>query len=396
MHWPARQRLGTPEVTLGLLPGNGGTQRLTRQVGRRPRARAAAHRPPGHARRGAALGLVGRVFADEAAFDEHVARLAAGSADGDRRDQALRPRRRRSYSFEARSRARTRGASSSCSARRTPSRAWTAFVEKRGAGVRGRVSTTTPTTVERGAFVHGAAEPIGRDVLTHHRPRDRRGGRGAFTRFIGRDGRPRRALRSGGASERGRAAAITDRGADPARRRRGPARADVDELAPGAGRRAGQDPARGVSSNCARRPTRSGTTPGLAKAGARDRECTGSIPASKGRVLRRPLGVVASDRAVELPHHAAERQARSGAAVRQHRRGQARRHDPSSPRCASPRSSPARACRPASSTASPGPAPVAGEALVEPPAGAQGGLHRIDAPPGQQRGRAGRHGAPSG
>ena len=46
-------RLGTPEVTLGLLPGNGGTQRLPRLIGSGPGARAAAHRPPGQARRGA-------------------------------------------------------------------------------------------------------------------------------------------------------------------------------------------------------------------------------------------------------------------------------------------------------------------------------------------------------
>ncbi len=72
------QRLGTPEVSLGLLPGNGGTQRLTRQVGRGPALElllTGRQVTPDEAQ---ALGLVGRVFADEAAFDEHVARLAAG------------------------------------------------------------------------------------------------------------------------------------------------------------------------------------------------------------------------------------------------------------------------------------------------------------------------------
>ena len=54
---------------------------------------------------------------------------------------------------------------------------------------------------------------------------------------------------------------------------------------------------------------------------------TASTPASTGRVLRRPLGVVGGDRAVELPDDAAVQQARPGAAVRQHGGGQARRHD---------------------------------------------------------------------
>jgi enoyl-CoA hydratase/carnithine racemase len=65
-------------VSLGLLPGNGGTQRLTRQVGRGPALElllTGRQVTPDEAQ---ALGLVGRVFADEAAFDEHVARLAAG------------------------------------------------------------------------------------------------------------------------------------------------------------------------------------------------------------------------------------------------------------------------------------------------------------------------------
>jgi enoyl-CoA hydratase/carnithine racemase len=70
-------RLGTPEVTLGLLPGNGGTQRLPRLIGRGPALElllTGRQVGPEEAHR---LGIVGEVFADEAAFDEHVARLAA-------------------------------------------------------------------------------------------------------------------------------------------------------------------------------------------------------------------------------------------------------------------------------------------------------------------------------
>ena len=113
------------------------------------------------------------------------------------------------------------------------------------------------------------------------------------------------------------------------------------------------------SSSCTRRPTRSSTTP------AWPRRCAASTstaldPGVEGRVLRRPLGVVGGDRAVELPHHAAEQQARPRAAVRQHGGGQARRHD--AVHHAAPRRDPARGAgsRPASSTSSPGAAPVAG------------------------------------
>jgi enoyl-CoA hydratase/carnithine racemase len=71
-------RLGTPEVTLGLLPGNGGTQRLPRLIGRGPALElllTGCQVSPDEAHR---LGIVGGVFADEAAFTEHVEKLAAG------------------------------------------------------------------------------------------------------------------------------------------------------------------------------------------------------------------------------------------------------------------------------------------------------------------------------
>ena len=74
-------RIGLPEVTLGLLPGNGGTQRLTRLIGR---ARALDMMITGQqvvAGRALELGMVDRVFAAERLVDEavdYVAKLAKG------------------------------------------------------------------------------------------------------------------------------------------------------------------------------------------------------------------------------------------------------------------------------------------------------------------------------
>lgn len=72
-----RYRLGTPEVTLGLLPGNGGTQRLPRLIGVGPALElltTGRQLSPAEAH---GLGLVSQVFADQAAFDEHVTGLRA-------------------------------------------------------------------------------------------------------------------------------------------------------------------------------------------------------------------------------------------------------------------------------------------------------------------------------
>lgn len=70
-------RLGTPEVTLGLLPGNGGTQRLPRLIGTGPALElllTGTQITPSQAER---LGLVSRCFAGQLEFDAHVQKLAA-------------------------------------------------------------------------------------------------------------------------------------------------------------------------------------------------------------------------------------------------------------------------------------------------------------------------------
>jgi enoyl-CoA hydratase/carnithine racemase len=70
-----RYKLGTPEVTLGLLPGNGGTQRLPRLIGLGPALELLSSGRAIGPERALGLGLVSELFADEAAFDEHVAGL---------------------------------------------------------------------------------------------------------------------------------------------------------------------------------------------------------------------------------------------------------------------------------------------------------------------------------
>jgi enoyl-CoA hydratase/carnithine racemase len=71
-------RLGTPEVTLGLLPGNGGTQRLPRIIGAGPALDlllTGRQVDPAEAHR---LGIVSGLFATEDELRAHVERLAAG------------------------------------------------------------------------------------------------------------------------------------------------------------------------------------------------------------------------------------------------------------------------------------------------------------------------------
>src|SRR5207302_10626850 len=74
-------RIGLPEVSLGLLPGNGGTQRLTRLVGRTRALDMMITNQQVNAARALELGLVDRVFpADEVVEKsvDYVAQLAKG------------------------------------------------------------------------------------------------------------------------------------------------------------------------------------------------------------------------------------------------------------------------------------------------------------------------------
>jgi enoyl-CoA hydratase/carnithine racemase len=78
-----RYKMGLPEVTLGLLPGNGGTQRLTRLIGPSRALELLVTGRTFGVEEAREMGLVANVFnADEAgeAVREYAARLAAGPA----------------------------------------------------------------------------------------------------------------------------------------------------------------------------------------------------------------------------------------------------------------------------------------------------------------------------
>jgi enoyl-CoA hydratase/carnithine racemase len=74
-------RIGLPEVSLGLLPGNGGTQRLTRLIGRTRALDMMITNQQLNSARALELGLVDRVFPADQLLDEavnYVANLAKG------------------------------------------------------------------------------------------------------------------------------------------------------------------------------------------------------------------------------------------------------------------------------------------------------------------------------
>src|SRR5215210_6818679 len=74
-------RIGLPEVTLGLLPGNGGTQRLQRLIGRTRALDLMLTGTPVNPQRALELGIVERLFPAESLVEEclsYVARVVQG------------------------------------------------------------------------------------------------------------------------------------------------------------------------------------------------------------------------------------------------------------------------------------------------------------------------------
>jgi enoyl-CoA hydratase/carnithine racemase len=72
-----RFKMGTPEVTLGVLPGNGGTQRLPRLIGLGPALELLTTGRAIDVDEALRIGLVSKVFEDAESFDKHIATLAA-------------------------------------------------------------------------------------------------------------------------------------------------------------------------------------------------------------------------------------------------------------------------------------------------------------------------------
>jgi enoyl-CoA hydratase/carnithine racemase len=70
-------KVGLPEVNLGLLPGGGGTQRLPRLIGAGPALEMLITGRTISPEEAQSIGLVSKVFADQAGFDAHVEGLRA-------------------------------------------------------------------------------------------------------------------------------------------------------------------------------------------------------------------------------------------------------------------------------------------------------------------------------
>src|SRR5439155_23783521 len=73
-------RLGVPEVTLGLLPGNGGTRRLPRLIGRQKAMELLLTGKPLDPKIAAELGMVDRLLAPDGLLPEAIAFAATMAA----------------------------------------------------------------------------------------------------------------------------------------------------------------------------------------------------------------------------------------------------------------------------------------------------------------------------
>ena len=250
----------------------------------------------------------------------------------------------------------------------------------------GRVTHGRPTdrpALERGIFVDGAVEPVAGETLTITNP--------ATGELVGRAttadaAAVDRAVRAAHAAQADWARrGYADRGAHPARLRRGASRRTSTSSSPMLVAEQGKT-IREARIELHKAADTLEHYAGLAEGGprrVRARPRPGRRRARAAPAARRRRG----DRAVELPDDAAVQQARPGAAVRQHGRRQAGRHDAAHDAAAGRDPHRGRACRRACSTSSPGTRRRGGRGARHPPARAQGRVHRLDAD------RRARHGA---
>ena len=317
-------RLGTPEVTLGLLPGNGGTQRLTRLIGPSRALDLLITGRTYSADDAVQMGLVSAVFAPDEAHERTRAiaeQFAIGPRAGDRRDQALCTRGRPAV---ARRRPRARGERDGAAVQiqgrgRGPDR----IRREAQAGVRRSMSAGTTHELRRGPFIDGAPQPPDGDTLTITNP-----GTGELVGHVSScDGETVDVAVHSAAAAGGEWArrSYADRG-EVLHACATAFEAHVDELVPLLVAEQGKTTREArIELRKAAETLDHYVGPGQGGPGGVRRRAR---PWRRGPRRAPAAGSRRRDRAVELPDHAAVQQAGAGAAVRQHGRRQAGRHDP--------------------------------------------------------------------